>query len=157
MWKSSEPCQCPAPHFLILRLLYTSKDYTRNNDHPQSKPNQIKSKQNLYVCVILWSIYSHSDGQRMFLAVSKILEISYDKNNKGVFCYINKVTFGKPLDNLRMKGLIARRAIQWLEGWKLSSSPPPPPISWVGREAGDWVQLPRANGLINHAYVMKPP
>lgn len=25
------------------------------------------------------------------------------KNNKGVFCYVNKVTIGKSLDNLRLR------------------------------------------------------
>lgn len=36
----------------------------------------------------------------------KTLRISFNKSNKGIFCYVNQVTFGKPLGSLRLKGLM---------------------------------------------------
>ena len=31
-----------------------------------------------------------------------------EESDKGVFCYINEVTFGKPQDHLRIGGLVTR-------------------------------------------------
>lgn len=39
-----------------------------------------------------------------WLTAPKALGNFCDKSYKDVFCYINEVTFGKPLGNLRMEG-----------------------------------------------------
>lgn len=42
------------------------------------------------------------------------------------------------------------------ENWNFSPTQHQP-TSWEGRWTGDWIQLPMANDLINHGYVIKPP
>ena len=84
----------------------------------------------------------------------KTLGISCDEINKDAFCYVNEVTFGKPLGNLRMRGWLPGEPTVWLEDWNFPSHPS---VLW-GEERGWRVnRLPKANDLINHEYVMKSP
>lgn len=58
------------------------------------------------------------------------------------------MTFGPtPKDGSSRAG----ESVMGLEGWNFQLSPCP--ISWEGIEAGNWVQSPVTNDLINHAYV----
>ena len=52
----------------------------------------------------------------------KTLGIFYDNSNQGVFCYVNEVTFGKPLSNLGNGGLVARKPTK-IRGLELSVPP----------------------------------
>ena len=68
------------------------------------------------------------------------------------------MTSGKPLGNLRTGEKV------WLpgeptctRGLELLVLSTPPPISGEEREAGGQIQRPKANGLINYAYVKNPP
>ena len=61
-----------------------------------------------------------------------------EREKENVFCYVNEVTFGKPLGHLRVgAGCQEKQPCDWRVG---TFSPTP----WV-------------NDLVNHAYVMKPP
>lgn len=76
-----------------------------------------------------------------------------------VFCSVSEMTFGKPLGHLKgwgakKEGLVAQRTNHVIRGWNF-------PTFWqLGREAGmagDRVQSPIVNGLVDCAFAMKPP
>ena len=79
----------------------------------------------------------------------KTLKISRDKRIKVSFVML-MMTFRKPLGNLR---LVARRINPMI---RVGTFSPPSHISGEEKGAEDWVQLPMANDIIKHAYVMKP-
>ena len=68
------------------------------------------------------------------------------------------MTFGEALGHLKM-GLVARRPNHVIISLEFLILPLklPLPCNFQGGKAGNWVQSPTTNDLINHAYVMKPP
>ena len=51
-------------------------------------------------------------------AAPKTLVIPCEESNKSVFCYVNKVTSGKPLGNLRLgSGYQWSQPRDWEAGW----------------------------------------
>ena len=78
----------------------------------------------------------------MFLANSPItLGISCDEGDEGIFCYVNEVTFGKPIDNLN-GGWLPEESTLRFEGWKFQSYP-----VTSGRGEGLEVESANANDL----------
>ena len=65
---------------------------------------------------------------------------------------------GKALGHLKM-GLVARRPNHVIRSLEFLILPLilPLPYNFQGGKAGNWVQSPMTNDLINHAYVVKPP
>lgn len=56
----------------------------------------------------------------------KILRISFHKSNKGVFYYVNQITFAKPLVNSRLREeLVDRKTNSVIGGMELSTPLPP--------------------------------
>lgn len=91
------------------------------------------------VFVILWHVI-----KTIYLVFSPFSV----ESDKEIFCYVNRVNFRKPL---RVGAWLSEGTTMWLEGWNFKY--PSPPQQGV---AGDWVQSPMDNDLINRVYVMKP-
>ena len=70
------------------------------------------------------------------------------ERDKGDFCYVNEVTFGKSLG----MGLVARRTNQEIRGMEISV---PSPRHLGRRRARNAVQSPEANGLTHHTFVVE--
>lgn len=81
-----------------------------------------------------------------WLTIPKTLGISYDKGTKDVFCYVNEMAFGKPLDNLRMGGWFARRNDQVIQMFEVSVLLP------AYEERGWILNQPMANDLVNRNF-----
>lgn len=74
----------------------------------------------------------------------KTFDISCAESEKDIFCYVNEMTFR----NYLKMGAGCQGEVE------LSILPT---ASWEERWAGDWVQSPVSNHLINPAHVRKPP
>lgn len=87
--------------------------------------------------------------------------LSEDSSYKGIFCYVNKVTFRKP--SILEWRLVVKETNQVVRGMELSVPPLPLYLphtltSGEGRGAkGTKVQSPMANDVINNVYVIKLP
>lgn len=85
--------------------------------------------------------------QDSWLTAPKMFGISYNKGNKGVFCYINIGNFW----NLQWRQGLPRRPDHVIGGLELLV---PPPDLWRG-ERGWRLYQSIDNDLVNHDYAMK--
>lgn len=86
----------------------------------------------------------------------KTLGISCDKGERGVFCYVNEVTF-RPHSRARAVCLKDQPLGESLYNFLPNMHPLLPIQDYLGREEELEIRSANDNDLVSHDYVMKPP